>query len=243
MQIQIFQDKESLHRAVAQMFIDAVKAKPNIVLGLATGSSPLETYENMIKDHQEKGSDYSGVVTFNLDEYIGLEGTHSQSYRYFMNTSLFNGLNIPLDQTNVPSGIGDVNEICKAYEEKITSVGGIDLQLLGIGTNGHIGFNEPGTSFDTRTHVTALTQETIEGNERFFESEDSVPKKAVTMGIQTIMDAKKIALIAYGSKKAAAIRDMVNGPITEMMPASILQNHSDTTLFLDEEAAALLKAH
>ncbi|MDO6439851.1 glucosamine-6-phosphate deaminase [Cyclobacterium sp. 1_MG-2023] len=241
MQIQIFQDKESLHRAVAQMFIEAVKVKPNIILGLATGSSPLETYENLIKDHKENGTDYSEVVTFNLDEYIGLEGSHSQSYRYFMNTSLFNGLNIPLGQTNVPSGTGDVNETCEAYENEITNAGGIDLQLLGIGTNGHIGFNEPGTPFDTRTHVTALTQETIDGNARFFESADSVPKKAVTMGIQSIMGAKKIALIAYGSKKAAAIRDMVNGPITESMPASILQNHPDATLFLDEEAAALLK--
>ncbi|GAB3007958.1 glucosamine-6-phosphate deaminase [uncultured Cyclobacterium sp.] len=241
MQIQIFQDKESLHRAVAQMFVDAVKAKPSIVLGLATGSSPLETYENMIKDHQENGTDYSEVVTFNLDEYIGLDGSHSQSYRHFMNTSLFNGLNIPLGQTNVPSGTGDVDKTCEDYEAKIANTGGIDLQLLGIGTNGHIGFNEPGTPFDTRTHVTELTKETIDGNARFFESAESVPKKAVTMGIQTIMDAKKIVLIAYGSKKAAAIRDMVNGPITESMPASILQDHSDTTLFLDEEAAALLK--
>lgn len=242
MQIQIFQDKESLHRAVAQLFIEAVQAKPNIVLGLATGSSPLETYENMIRDHKVNGTDYSKVVTFNLDEYIGLEGSHTQSYRYFMNTSLFNGLNIPLGQTNVPSGTGDVNETCKAYEAQIAKYGGIDLQLLGIGTNGHIGFNEPGTPFDTRTHVTDLTQETIDGNSRFFENVESVPKKAVTMGIQSIMDAKKIALIAYGSKKAAAIRDMVNGPVRESMPASILQNHPDVNLFLDEEAAALLKS-
>lgn len=241
MQIQIFQDKESLHRAVAQMFIDAVKAKPNIVLGLATGSSPLETYEIMIKDHQVNRTDYSEVITFNLDEYIGLDGSHPQSYRYFMNTSLFKGLNIPLAQTNVPNGTGDANESCEAYEAKIASAGGIDLQLLGVGTNGHIGFNEPGTPFETRTHVNELMQETIDGNARFFESAASVPKNAITMGIQSIMDAKKIALIAYGSKKAAPIRDMVNGPVTESMPASILQKHQNVTLFLDEEAAALLK--
>jgi glucosamine-6-phosphate deaminase len=242
MQIQIFQDEESLHHAVAQTLIDAVKANPKVVLGLATGSSPLETYNNMMVDHLKNGTDYSGVVTFNLDEYVGLEGTHTQSYRYFMNTSLFNGLNIPLSQTNVPDGTGDLKEVCETYEAKIAKAGGIDLQLLGIGTNGHIGFNEPGTSFDTRTHITELLQETIDGNARFFESAASVPKKAVTMGIQTIMDVKRVILIAYGSKKAVAIRDMVNGPVTESMPASILQKHQDVTLFLDEEAAALLKA-
>ncbi len=241
MQIQIFQDKESLHRAVAKELIDAVKAKPNIVLGLSTGSSPLETYDYMIKDHQKSGTDYADVVTFNLDEYIGLEGSHPQSYRHFMNTSLLKHLNIPLGQTNVPDGVGDLKEACEAYEAKIVSAGGIDLQLLGIGTNGHIGFNEPGTAFDTRTHVTQLLQETIDGNARFFERAAKVPKEAVTMGIQTIMEVKKIILIAYGSKKAAAIREMVNGPVTESMPASILQKHKNVTLFLDEEAASLLK--
>lgn len=241
MQIQIFQNKESLHRAVAKELIDAVKTNPNIVLGLSTGSSPLETYDNMIKDHQTSGTDYSDVVTFNLDEYVGLEGSHPQSYRYFMDTSLLNNLNIPLNQTNVPDGSGDLKEACEEYEAKIVKAGGIDLQLLGIGTNGHIGFNEPGTAFDTRTHVAQLLQETIDGNARFFGSAVNVPKEAVTMGIQTIMEVKKIILIAYGSKKATAIREMVNGPVTESMPASILQKHQNVTLFLDEEAAALLK--
>ena len=241
MQIQIFQDKESLHRAAAKELIDTVKTNPNIVLGLSTGSSPLETYDNMIKDHQTSGTDYAGVVTFNLDEYVGLDVSHPQSYRHFMNSSLLNHLNIPLNQTNVPDGIGDLKEACEAYEAKIDSAGGIDLQLLGIGTNGHIGFNEPGTAFDTRTHVTQLLPETIDGNAGFFQSAANVPKEAVTMGIQTIMEVKKIILIAYGSKKAAAIREMVNGPVTESMPASILQKHKNVTLFLDEEAAALLK--
>ncbi|EPR69687.1 glucosamine-6-phosphate deaminase [Cyclobacterium qasimii] len=177
MQIQIFQDEESLHRAVAKELIEAVKTKPNTVLGLSTGSSPLGTYANMIKDHQVSGTDYSDVVTFNLDEYVGLDGTHSQSYRYFMNTSLLNHLNIPLNQTNVPNGTGDLKEACESYEAKIVSAGGIDLQLLGIGTNGHIGFNEPGTAFDTRTHVTQLLQETIDGNARFFDSAADVPKR------------------------------------------------------------------
>jgi glucosamine-6-phosphate deaminase len=241
MQIQIFQDQESLHRAVSQQLIDAVKNRPNIVVGLSTGSSPLGTYDNIIKDHQKNGTDYSRTVTFNLDEYAGLEGSHPQSYRYFMNTSLFNQLNIPLEQTNVPLGTGDLKQVCEEYEAKIAAAGGIDLQLLGIGTNGHIGFNEPGTLFGTRTHVTNLLQETIDSNAHFFQRAADVPKKAVTMGIQSIMEAKKILLIAYGSKKAAAIREMVHGPVTESMPASILQKHMDVTLFLDEEAAAMIE--
>jgi glucosamine-6-phosphate deaminase len=241
MQIQIFQDKESLHRAVSQQLIDAVKNKPNIVLGLSTGSSPLGTYDNIIKDHQKNGTDYSKTVTFNLDEYVGLEGSHPQSYRYFMNTSLFNHLNIPLEQTNVPQGTGDLKKVCEEYEAKVAAAGGVDLQLLGIGTNGHIGFNEPGTSFDTRTHVTNLLQETINSNAHFFQHAADVPKKAVTMGIRSIMETKKIILIAYGSKKAAVIREMVQGTITESMPASILQKHQDVTLFLDEEAASLIQ--
>ncbi|WP_339925409.1 glucosamine-6-phosphate deaminase [uncultured Cyclobacterium sp.] len=241
MRIHIFQDEESLHLAVAKELIEAVKTKPNTVLGLSTGSSPLGTYANMIKDHQMNGTDYSEVVTFNLDEYVGLEGTHPQSYRHFMNTSLLNHLNIPLNQTNVPDGTGDLKKTCENYEAKIVSAGGIDLQLLGIGTNGHIGFNEPGTAFDTRTHVTQLLQETIDGNARFFDSASAVPKEAVTMGIETIMEVKKVILIAYGSKKAAAVREMVNGPVVTEMPASILQKHQNVILFLDEEAASLLK--
>ena len=242
MQIKIFQDKESLHNAVSQQLIDAVKNKPDIVLGLSTGSSPLGTYKKIIIDHQKNGTDYSRAVTFNLDEYVGLEGSHPQSYRNFMNTSLFDHLNIPLEQTNVPSGTGDLKQVCEEYESKITTAGGIELQLLGIGTNGHIGFNEPGTSFDTRTHVTNLLQETIDSNAHFFQRAADVPKKAVTMGIQSIMEAKKILLIAYGSKKAAAIREMIQGNVTEAMPASILQKHKNVTLFLDEEAASLIQA-
>jgi glucosamine-6-phosphate deaminase len=241
MEIQIFQDQESLHQAVSRQFIDAVKNKPNIVLGLSTGSSPLGTYDNMIKDHRKNGTDYSRTVTFNLDEYVGLEGSHPQSYRNFMNTSLFNHLNIPLEQTNVPSGTGDLKQVCEEYEAKIAAAGGIDLQLLGIGTNGHIGFNEPGTPFDTRTHVTNLLQETIDSNAHFFKRPADVPKEAVTMGIQSIMDTKKILLIAYGSKKAAAIRKMLQGTVNESMPASVLQKHQDVTLFLDEEAASLIR--
>lgn len=240
MQIQIFQSREALHRAVADRFISAVKANPKMVLGLSTGSSPLDTYANLVRDRQQNGTDYSKIHTFNLDEYVGLTGSHPQSYRYFMNAHLFQQLNIPMEQTHVPAGVGDLEEECKRYEKEIQECGGIDLQLLGLGTNGHIGFNEPGTSFDSRTHVVNLLEETIDANARFFSGKEEVPTKAVTMGIQTIMEARQIALLAYGSKKAAPIRDAVNGPITESMPASLLQNHADVTLYLDEEAAALL---
>ncbi|MDN3689755.1 glucosamine-6-phosphate deaminase [Cyclobacterium jeungdonense] len=240
MQIQIFQSREALHRAVADRFIAAVKANPQSVLGLSTGSSPLETYANLVRDHQRNGTDYSKIHTFNLDEYVGLSGSHPQSYRYFMNAHLFRHLNIPIAQTHVPTGVGDLEKECERYEKEILEQGGIDLQLLGLGTNGHIGFNEPGTSFDSRTHVISLLKETIEANARFFSGKEEVPTKAITMGIQSIMDARQIVLLAYGSKKAAPIRDAVNGPITETMPASILQNHPDVTLYLDEEAASLL---
>lgn len=241
MQINIFQNNKDLHQAVADEIIQYVKSKPDSVLGLSTGSSPVETYTLIGKDHKEKGTDYRRVVTFNLDEYVGLQGSHTQSYRYFMNTQLFDQLNIPLDQTHVPLGVGDLYENCSEYERQIQAAAGIDLQLLGIGTNGHIGFNEPGTPFDSRTHVTPLLKETLEANSRFFETSEEVPTKAVTMGIQTIMETRKIILLAYGSHKAAAVRDMVNGPVTEAVPASILQKHEYVTLFLDEEAAALLQ--
>ncbi|MFO7823798.1 MAG: glucosamine-6-phosphate deaminase [Cyclobacterium sp.] len=241
MQINIFQSSQTLHQAVADEIIETVKSKSDSVLGLSTGSSPVETYKLLVKDHKENATDYRRIVTFNLDEYVGLEGDHPQSYRYFMNTHLFNQLNIPLAQTHVPLGVGDLEQNCKAYESQILAAGGIDLQLLGLGTNGHIGFNEPGTPFSSSTHVTPLLKETIEANSRFFGAREEVPTQALTMGIKTIMEARKIILLAYGSHKAAAIRDMVNGPVSDALPASILQNHGDVTLFLDEEAASLLQ--
>ncbi|SEJ13846.1 glucosamine-6-phosphate deaminase [Cyclobacterium xiamenense] len=240
MQVQIFQNKEALHRAVAERIIAEVKQNPQSVLGLSTGSSPIDTYANLVRDHQTQGTDYSRVRTFNLDEYVGLAGSHPQSYRYFMNEHLFHHLNIPMENTYVPSGIGDLEKECEAYENEIKRQGGIDLQLLGIGTNGHIGFNEPGTPLDSRTHVTRLLQETITANARFFSTVEEVPTEAVTMGIQTIMEARQIVLLAYGSKKAATIRDAVRRPVTENVPASVLQHHPDVALYLDEEAAALL---
>ncbi|MBD3629773.1 glucosamine-6-phosphate deaminase [Cyclobacterium sp.] len=241
MQINIFQSSKELHQAIANKIIQTVKTKPDSVLGLSTGSSPVETYTLLVRDHKENGTDYHRIVTFNLDEYVGLKGSHQQSYRYFMNSHLFNQLNIPLEQTHVPIGVGDLESNCEEYERQIQAAGGIDLQLLGIGINGHIGFNEPGTSFETSTHVAPLLKETIEANGRFFETTEEVPSKAVTMGIKTIMETREIILLAYGSHKAAAVRDMVNGTVTEAVPASILQKHEHVTLYLDEEAAALLQ--
>ncbi|SHM40795.1 glucosamine-6-phosphate deaminase [Cyclobacterium lianum] len=241
MLINIFPDNDELHRAVSKEIIQLVKTKPDSVLGLSTGSSPVDTYALLVDDYKKNKTDYSSIVTFNLDEYVGLDAHHDQSYRHFMNFHLFNHLNIPADQTHVPLGTGDLDNNCQEYEALIQEAGGIDLQLLGIGTNGHIGFNEPGTSFESRTHVAPLLKDTIEANSRFFETSEEVPTKAVTMGIKTIMEARKIILLAYGSHKAAAVRDMVNGEVSEDLPASILQKHEHVALFLDEEAASLLQ--
>lgn len=229
-----------LNQKVADIFIAAVKKNPSIILGLATGSSPIGIYKNLVADYKNNQTDYKNVQTFNLDEYIGLEPTHSQSYRQFMNNNLLTLINIDLKNTYVPSGLGDHEQVCKQYDQSIVDAGGIDIQILGIGSNGHIAFNEPGTSFDSTTHVTKLTQETIASNARFFTSAADVPNKAVTMGIKSILKAKKIILIAIGTNKAAAINALINGPMTEELTASALQNHPDVTIYLDQDAAKLL---
>ena len=185
--------------------------------------------------------DFSKIHTVNLDEYKGIDAENKQSYHYFMNQHLFSRVNIELQNTFVPDGMNEnQDEECQRYEKLIAGLGGVDLQLLGLGHNGHIGFNEPGTPFDSQTHVVDLTDSTIEANSRFFASRDQVPTKAISMGIASIMAAKKIILFAYGDKKADAIFKMVKGPVTEEVPASVLQNHPDVTLILDEAAAAKL---
>jgi glucosamine-6-phosphate deaminase len=240
MQIKQFDSVKELTTAVAKEITDAVKANPKLVLGLSTGSSPIEVYKAMVRDHNENRTSYKGVTTFNLDEYVGLEPSDKNSYRHFMNEQLFDHIDIPREQTHVPVGIGDVEENCKQYEEKIRTAGGIQLQLLGIGTNGHIAFNEPGTSFESMTHIEQLTEDTVNSNVKFFEHEDQVPRQAITMGIQSILNCKRIILMAYGSQKAKVVKEMVEGPVSPAVPASILQTHGDVTLFLDNEAAALL---
>lgn len=215
--------------------------KPGKVLGLATGSTPIGLYERMVKDHKENGTSYKEIKSFNLDEYVGLPIEHPESYYAFMHRNLFDHIDIPEENTHVPSGLGDdLDKQAKHYDEMIDE-NPVDIQVLGIGSDGHIAFNEPGTPFDSGTHVCDLAESTIQDNCRFFDNDiNLVPKQAVTQGIGTIMKAKNIMLIATGKNKAQAIKDMIEGPVDIDCPASILQNHGDVVVIIDEEAASLL---
>ncbi len=215
--------------------------KPGKVLGLATGSTPLGLYARMVKDHKENGTSYKEIRSFNLDEYVGLPISHPESYYAFMHRNLFDQIDIPEENTHVPSGLGeDLEGQAKEYDRMIDEAP-VDIQLLGIGSDGHIAFNEPGTAFDSPTHVTDLAESTIKDNCRFFDNDISkVPTQAVTQGIGTIMKAKNILLIATGANKAQAVKDMINGPVDEACPASILQKHDKVTVIVDEAAASLL---
>ena len=217
---------------------EVVANKPEAVLGLATGSSPIGLYENMIKDHKENGTSYAKCQSFNLDEYVGIERNHSQSYWTFMHENLFHGIDLPEDKIHVP--YGNTKADCEGYEKAMENVS-VDIQVLGIGGNGHIGFNEPGTPFTEETHIVDLTEKTRSDNARFFENDiNKVPTQAITMGIATIRKAKKILLVASGANKADAVAAMVNGPVDPSCPASVLQNHPDVVVIVDEEAAAKL---
>ena len=226
---------EQLSARAAAIICAQVLIKPNCVLGLATGSSPLGTYAKIAEKCNAGEVDFAQVTSINLDEYVGLEGTHNQSYRYFMNTNLFKNININIENTYVPNGCAEnIDEECKAYDKLIESVGGIDLQLLGIGLDGHIGFNEPDTYFEKATHKVKLDSSTIDANSRFFASRNEVPTTAVTMGMGGIMSAKKILLIANGENKKNIIEKAFFGPITPEVPASILQLHPDVTVIYSE---------
>ena len=215
--------------------------KPGKVLGLATGSTPIGLYQRMVKDHEENGTSYKEIKTFNLDEYVGLPISHPESYYAFMHRNLFDHIDIPEENTHVPSGLGDDLEAQAAAYDAMIAKDPVDIQLLGIGSDGHIAFNEPGTAFDSPTHVTDLAESTIKDNCRFFDNDISkVPTQAVTQGIGTIMKAKNILLIATGANKAQAVKDMINGPVDETCPASILQKHDNVTIIVDEAAASLL---
>ena len=233
--------KKEISEKIAEEFIKQVNAKPNSVLGLATGTSPLGVYADLVKANKEGRVSFKDVVTFNLDEYIGLEGTHVQSYRYFMNVNLFDQIDINKENTHVLKGVGDYEDYAKKYDALIASFGGIDLQILGIGSDGHIAFNEPGTSFDSLTHVAELAESTIVDNSRLFNDISEVPTMAVTMGLKSIMNAKKIVLIATGPNKAKAIKNLLRGDKTEEVPCSILQDHPDCTIYVDPEAYRLAK--
>lgn len=234
-------DYEDMSRKAANLIAAQVTVKPNCVLGLATGSSPIGTYKELIARYNNGDLDFSNVTSVNLDEYKGLDGSHDQSYRYFMNNNFFNHVNIQKERTFVPDGTEpDADKACSAYNQIIESVGGIDLQLLGLGHNGHIGFNEPTDCFEKVTHCVDLTESTIEANKRFFASADDVPKQAYTMGIQNIMLARKIVVVVSGADKADILKKVVEGPITPQVPASVLQLHPDVTIVADEAAAAKL---
>ena len=242
MQICKVKNYQELSRKAANLIAAQIILKPDSVLGLATGSSPVGTYDRLVEMYQDGDLDFSEITTVNLDEYKGLSGSHEQSYRYFMNTHLFHRINISYDHTYVPDGTEtDSHKACQAYNELLHQVGPADLQILGLGHDGHIGFNEPGEAFEKETHCVDLTESTIKANARFFESMDEVPKQAYTMGIKNIMAAKKILLVATGSAKADALYKSLYGPITPNVPASILQLHQDVTVVADEDALSLIK--
>lgn len=241
MQIYVYRSAKQVACAAAMIFAAELMAKPNAVLGLATGSTPIPTYQQLIELNREGLIDFSQARSYNLDEYVGLAPDHSASYRYFMNVELFDHINIDKINTHVPSGLGDVEKNAAAYDAAIEEVGGIDLQLLGIGHNGHIGFNEPNPrSFIYKTNVVELTPSTIEANARLFAGVDEVPRRAISLGIGGIMNARRILLLAVGQGKASAVRDAVKGDITPLLPASILKAHRNVQFLLDEQAASLL---
>jgi glucosamine-6-phosphate deaminase len=237
MEIIIQPDAESAAEMAARIFAELIHSKPKAVLGLATGSTPLPLYRKLV----DRNLDWSGITSFNLDEYIGVGPEHPQSYHAFMHGNLFEHVNIHPANIHIPDGMStDPEAHCREYEEKIQSAGGIDLQLLGIGTDGHIGFNEPTSSLASRTRIKTLTSRTRKDNARFFGSEDAVPFHVITMGIGTILDTRKTLLLATGKNKAQAVAQAVEGPITSMNPASALQLHPSAIFCLDEEAASEL---
>lgn len=239
MKIYKAKDYKDMSRKAANIISAQVIMKPNCVLGLATGSTPIGTYAQLVEWYNKGDLDFSEVTTVNLDEYKGLPRTNDQSYYYFMHQHLFDRVNIDPERTNVPNGMEpDAEKECGRYEELIRSLGGVDLQLLGLGHNGHIGFNEPGEAFEKETHCVDLTESTIEANKRFFASADDVPKQAYTMGIKTIMQAKKILIVVNGENKADIVERAFFGPVTPEVSASILQLHNDVTLVGDEAALA-----
>ena len=237
MRIYCAKDYYHASRVAANIISAQVIMKPDCVLGLATGSTPIGTYEQLVRWYEKGDLDFSEVHSVNLDEYRGLKPDNEQSYRYFMNKHLFDSINIDKANTFVPDGTEpDKEKACKKYDEIIRSQGGVDLQILGLGHNGHIGFNEPGSAFDKETHCVALSESTIEANARFFDSLYDVPREAYTMGIKTIMQAKKIVVIVSGESKKDIVKKVFSGPITPEVPASVLQLHNDVILVGDEAA-------
>jgi len=242
MLLYIKESTEEMSKEGARIVAELMRKKPDCVLGFATGSTPLGMYKELIRLHQNEGLDFSKVTTFNLDEYVGIPPEHDQSYHYFMWENLFKFVNVNPRYVHIPMGMAeDISAHCDWYEAQIKKFGGIDLQILGIGANGHIAFNEPGSSLGSRTRIKTLTGTTREANARFFKSPEEVPKYAITMGVGTIMDAKALLLLASGEAKAAAIKATVEGPITAMVPATIVQMHQHATVIVDKAAASQLE--
>lgn len=242
MRVIVEKDRDQVGRRAAQFVAELVRRRPTCVLGLATGGTVLGMYAELVRMHREEGLDFSRVVSFNLDEYVGLGPTHPQSYRYFMQQQFFDHVNIDIRNTHVPDGRAlDFEAHCEQYEKTIKEEGGIDLQILGIGGDGHIAFNEPGSSLGSRTRLKTLTAETVRDNARFFETEAEVPRLAITMGVGTILESRRCLLLAAGESKAKAIRETVEGPVTAQVTASALQLHREVVAILDEEAARLLE--
>ena len=240
MKIIVTKDYEELSAKAAKIMLEVVRENPYAVLGLATGTTPLGLYAYMIADHEQKGTSYAHIRTANLDEYKGLPKTHPQSYAYFMRKNLFDGLGIHSENTNIENGMAaDEEKECVRYDEVLEQLPR-DIQLLGLGSNGHIAFNEPGTPFGSGTHVVSLAESTVKDNARLFDDISEVPRKAFTMGIRQIMQAKKVLILASGANKADAVAKMVKGEVTEAVPASVLQLHPDCTLIVDKAAAAKL---
>ena len=248
MKVLVLKNSESVASLVAMELIERIKTfeptteKPYLVLGLPTGSTPVPVYKLLVQACQNKEISFKNVVTFNMDEYKGLPAEHDQSYHYFMEENLFGMIDIPREQIHILDGMAqNTTAECKAYEEKIASFGGIDIQLAGIGENGHLAFNEPGTSFQSLTHEQKLTDNTIEVNSRFFEKKEDVPTSALTIGLKTIFDAKKVIVMATGEKKAEAVYKSVRKSVSESCPASILQNHANAVFVCDSCAGKNLK--
>lgn len=242
MEIRILPSYDDLSRSAATEVRNTLNSKPNAVLGLATGSTPLGLYRELVRMHREEGLDFSQVTTFNLDEYVGLGREDEQSYHYFMHENLFRHINIAPQNIYIPSGTTDNYEaFCSWYEQRILDCGGIDLQILGIGSDGHIAFNEPSSSLGSRTRIKTLARQTIDDNARFFDRAEDVPIYAITMGVGTILDARKILLLASGENKSAALSAAIEGPVTSMNTASALQLHEDVGVYLDKSAASQLK--
>ncbi|MDX1739681.1 MAG: glucosamine-6-phosphate deaminase [Rhodothermales bacterium] len=242
MEVIIQKDYEAISKVAARMVVEVLNRKPNAVLGMATGSTPLGLYQELVRLYEAGEVDFSRVTTFNLDEYVGLPVTHPQSYHYFMRENFFNHVNIPPQNINIPSGTTDnYPAFCDWYERRIQECGGIDVQILGIGSDGHIAFNEPTSSLSSRTRLKTLAKSTIDDNARFFDRREDVPVYAITMGVGTILDARKTILLASGKSKAEAIAATVEGPVTSMITASALQWHRDCKIIVDEDAASLLE--